>query len=319
MWKGESDSDKYIPEVVSYLKEKGLAYESQGSLIMDVNMPNDNCPMPPLLLIKSNGAVSYELTDLATLWERVKEYNLDEIWYVVDNRQSLHFEQVFRAAYKSGIVPNNIKLEFLGFGTMNGKDGKPFKTRDGGVMTLENLIKLVKEETLIKMNPDIKDTEKDEISDIITVAALKYADLSNQISKDYIFDVDKFTSFEGKTGPYILYTLVRIKSILNKYFENNELKEKRILAPKENIEKEILLTISKYSQILEESYKEDAPSKICTYLYELANNFNSYYQKVKILQGDSQRLESNITLLILLKKIFENGIDLLGFSAPEKM
>ena len=253
--------------------------------------------------------------------QRQMDFSPNEIIYVVDKRQELHFVQVFRCARKAKLVDDNTNLVFLGFGTMNGKDGKPFKTRNGGVMRLESLIEEINNQVYLKMDntKEMKDEDKKEISKIVGLAALKYADLSNQISKDYIFDVDKFTSFEGKTGPYILYTLVRIKSILNKYFENNELKEKRILAPKENIEKEILLTISKYSQILEESYKEDAPSKICTYLYELANNFNSYYQKIKILQGDSQRLESNITLLILLKKIFENGIDLLGFSAPKKM
>ena len=165
----------------------------------------------------------------------------------------------------------------------------------------------------------LEEEEKIKISKIIGLAALKYADLSNQISKDYIFDIDKFTSFEGKTGPYILYTLVRIKSILNKFYENHEIKEIKILNPVEEIEEQILLKISKYNQILEESYIENVPSKICTYLYELANIFNSYYQKVKILKEDSERLESNISLLILLKKIFENGIELLGFEAPEKM
>ena len=204
---------------------------------------------------------------------------------------------------------------------MNGKDGKPFKTRNGGVMRLENLIKEVNGKVYEKMNEskDLSEEEKQKISKIVGLAALKYADLSNQISKDYIFDIDKFTSFDGKTGPYILYTLVRIKSILNKFYENNEVKENKILEPVEDLEKQILLTISKYNQTLRESYIENAPSKICSYLYDLANTFNSYYQRVKILQGESDRLDSNITLLNLMKNVFENGIYLLGFDAPERM
>lgn len=321
LWLGESDSQKYVNPMVSKMKELGIIYESDGAMVVDVQEPEDSTTINPCMVLKSGGVSCYQTTDLATIMQRQIDFNPNEIIYVVDKRQELHFVQVFRCARKAKLVDDNTNLIFLGFGTMNGKDGKPFKTRNGGVMRLESLIEEINNQVYLKMDntKEMKDEDKKEISKIVGLAALKYADLSNQISKDYIFDVDKFTSFEGKTGPYILYTLVRIKSILNKYFENNELKEKRILAPEEDIEKEILLTISKYSQILEESYKENAPSKICTYLYELANNFNSYYQKIKILQGDTERLESNITLLVLLKKIFENGIDLLGFSAPEKM
>ena len=321
LWLGESDSQKYVKPMVNKMQDLGIIYESDGAMVVDVQEPEDTTTINPCMVLKSGGVSCYQTTDLATIMQRQIDFSPNEIIYVVDKRQELHFVQVFRCARKAKLVDDNTNLVFLGFGTMNGKDGKPFKTRNGGVMRLESLIEEINNQVYLKMDntKEMKDDDKKEISEIVGLAALKYADLSNQISKDYIFDVDKFTSFEGKTGPYILYTLVRIKSILNKYFENNELKEKRILTPKEDIEKEILLTISKYSQILEESYKEDAPSKICTYLYELANNFNSYYQKIKILQGDSQRLESNITLLILLKKIFENGIDLLGFSAPEKM
>ena len=321
LWLGESDSQKYVKPMVNKMQDLGIIYESDGAMVVDVQEPEDTTTINPCMVLKSGGVSCYQTTDLATIMQRQIDFSPNEIIYVVDKRQELHFVQVVRCARKAKLVDDNTNLVFLGFGTMNGKDGKPFKTRNGGVMRLESLIEEINNQVYFKMDntKEMKDDDKKEISKIVGLAALKYADLSNQISKDYIFDVDKFTSFEGKTGPYILYTLVRIKSILNKYFENNELIEKRILAPKENIEKEILLTISKYSQILEESYKEDAPSKICTYLYELANNFNSYYQKVKILQGDSQRLESNITLLILLKKIFENGIDLLGFSAPKKM
>lgn len=221
LWNGESDADEYISEVINYLKDKGLAYESDGALVMDVSLPDDTAVVPPLLLVKSNGAISYEMTDLATLWERVKNYSPDEIWYVVDKRQDLHFEQVFRAAYKSGIVPKNIKLEFIGFGTMNGKDGKPFKTRDGGVMSLSNLIDAVKSATLNKLNPSITGKDRDEISDVLAVGALKYADLLPNRSTDYIFDEEKFCDFNGKTGIYILYSIVRIRSLLAKAKEQN--------------------------------------------------------------------------------------------------
>ena len=319
LWKGESDSDKYIPEVVSYLKEKGLAYESQGSLIMDVNMPNDNCPMPPLLLIKSNGAVSYELTDLATLWERVKEYNLDEIWYVVDNRQSLHFEQVFRAAYKSGIVPNNIKLEFLGFGTMNGKDGKPFKTRDGGVMTLENLIKLVKEETLKKMNPDIKDTEKDEISDIIAVAALKYADLLPNRTTDYIFDPIKFSDMNGKTGVYLLYSTIRIRALLNKAKEKN-IKIGPINTIVNEYDRKVALTLLQNPIVLEKSFNNKTLNEIAEYIYKLTNCYNNFYSSNRILTEKNSDIQSSwLGLSENVLKTNEQLLNIMGIKIPNKI
>ena len=321
LWLGESDSQKYVKPMVEKMKNLGILYESNGAMVVDVQEPSDTTEINPCMVLKTGGVSCYQTTDLATIMQRQIDFNPDEIIYVVDKRQELHFIQVFRCARKSEIIDKDSKLIFLGFGTMNGKDGKPFKTRNGGVMRLENLIDEVNKKVYEKINDsrEMEEEEKIEISKIIGLAALKYADLSNQISKDYIFDIDKFTSFEGKTGPYILYTLVRIKAILNKFYENNTIKENKILNPVEDIEKQILLKISKYNQVLEESYIENAPSKICTYLYELANTFNSYYQKVKILQGDSERLDSNIVLLSLMKRIFESGIDLLGFKAPEKM
>ena len=290
-------------------------------MVVDVEEPEDATKINPCMVLKTGGVSCYQTTDLATIMQREKDFKPNAIIYVVDKRQELHFVQVFRCARKAQIINKDAELIFLGFGTMNGKDGKPFKTRNGGVMRLENLIKEVNGKVYEKMNEskDLSEEEKQKISKIVGLAALKYADLSNQISKDYIFDIDKFTSFDGKTGPYILYTLVRIKSILNKFYENNEVKENKILEPVEDIEKQILLTISKYNQTLRESYIENAPSKICSYLYDLANTFNSYYQRVKILQGESDRLDSNITLLNLMKNVFENGIYLLGFDAPERM
>ena len=321
LWLGESDSQDYVKPMVEKMQKLGIIYESDGAMVVDVQEENDTTEINPCMVLKTGGVSCYQTTDLATIMQRQIDFDPDEIIYVVDKRQELHFIQVFRCARKAELIDRDAKLIFLGFGTMNGKDGKPFKTRNGGVMRLENLIDEVNKKVYEKMDDskEMNENEKAEISKIVGLAALKYADLSNQISKDYIFDIDKFTSLEGKTGPYILYTLVRIKSILNKFYENNTLKENKILNPEEDIEKQLLLKISKYNQILEESYIENAPSKICTYLYELANIFNSFYQKIKILQEDSSRLDSNITLLNLMKKIFENGIDLLGFEAPERM
>ena len=321
LWLGESDSQKYVKPMVEKMKELGIIYESDGAMVVDVDSPEDTTKINPCMVLKSGGVSCYQTTDLATIMQRQIDFDPDEIIYVVDKRQELHFVQVFRCAKKAQIIDNDAKLVFLGFGTMNGKDGKPFKTRNGGVMRLENLVNEINKKVYQKIEEtrDMEEPEKEKISKIVGLAALKYADLSNQISKDYIFDVDKFTSFDGKTGPYILYTLVRIKSILNKFFEANQLPEEKILKPDEEIEKQILLEIARYNVALRESYEENAPSKICTYLFELANSFNGYYQKVKILQGDGEKLYSNITTLKLLKKIFENGIELLGFEAPDIM
>ncbi len=321
LWLGESDSQKYVKQMVEKMQKLGILYESNGAMVVDVQEPTDTTEINPCMVLKTGGVSCYQTTDLATIMQRQIDFDPNEIIYVVDKRQELHFIQVFRCARKSKIIDEDAKLTFLGFGTMNGKDGKPFKTRNGGVMRLETLIKEINEKVYEKMNEtkEIEEKEKREISEIVGLSALKYADLSNQISKDYIFDIDKFTSFDGKTGPYILYTLVRIKSILNKFYETSSVKENKILEPTEDIEKQILLKIAKFNQVLEESYLENAPSKICVYLYEIANIFNSYYQKVKILQGESDKLESNISLLTLLKRIFETGINLLGFKAPKKM
>ena len=321
LWLGESDAQKYVKTMVEKMQDLGIIYESHGAMVVDVQEPEDTTEINPCMVLKTGGVSCYQTTDLATIMQREIDFKPNEIIYVVDKRQELHFIQVFRCARKSKLVSEDTKLIFLGFGTMNGKDGRPFKTRNGGVMRLESLIDEIDKKVYQKIEntKDMQNEEKEKVSKIVGLAALKYADLSNQISKDYIFDVDKFTAFEGKTGPYILYTLVRIKSILNKFYLTNNLKKQRILNPIEDIEKQILLTISRYNQILTESYKENSPSKICSYLYELANTFNSYYQKIKILQGNDERLDSNITLLILLKRIFENGIELLGFEAPDRM
>lgn len=321
LWLGESDSQKYVNPMVEKMEKLGIIYESDGAMVVDVQEPEDTTEINPCMVLKTGGVSCYQTTDLATIMQRELDFAPNEIIYVVDKRQELHFTQVFRCARKAKLVPESTKLTFLGFGTMNGKDGKPFKTRNGGVMRLENLIEEVNQKIYNKMKEtkEISEEEAENISKIVGLASLKYADLSNQISKDYIFDIDKFTSIEGNTGPYILYTIVRIKSILKKYYEDHEKVENKILEPSNEIEKKLLITISKYNRILENAYREDAPFILCAYLYELANTFNTFYQKVKILQGNEEKLESNIVLLTLIKEIFENGVSLLGFDVPDKM
>ena len=321
LWLGESDAQKYVKDMVKKMQDMKIIYESDGAMVVDVAEPEDASTINPCMVLKSGGVSCYQTTDLATIVQREKDFSPNEIIYVVDKRQELHFIQVFRCAKKAKLINEKANLIFLGFGTVNGKDGKPFKTRSGGVMRLENLIAEVNQKVYekIKETRDISEEEAKETAKIVGLAALKYADLSNQISKDYIFDIDKFTSFEGNTGPYILYTLVRIKSILNKFYEKNKIENNEILEPSEDIEKQLLITISKCNQELENAYKENAPSKICAYLYELANIFNTYYQKVKILQAENKKLQSNIATLELMKNIFETGIDLLGFKAPNRM
>lgn len=319
LWNGESDADEYISEVINYLKDKGLAYESDGALVMDVSLPDDTAVVPPLLLVKSNGAISYEMTDLATLWERVKNYSPDEIWYVVDKRQDLHFEQVFRAAYKSGIVPKNIKLEFIGFGTMNGKDGKPFKTRDGGVMSLSNLIDAVKKATLNKLNPNITGKDRDEISDVLAVGALKYADLLPNRSTDYIFDEEKFCDFNGKTGIYILYSIVRIRSLLAKAKEQNI-----AIGPIKQLtcdsDRNIAIKIPEIFSILDKSFRIKSLNDIAEYLYQLINVFNNFYTSNRILtENDELTRESWLGLAELVYNISFKLINILGIEEPRKM
>lgn len=275
------------------------------------------------MLLKSDGASLYTTTDLATIVERVKLFDPDEILYVVDKRQELHFIQVFRCARKTGLVKDDLKFSFLGFGTMNGKDGKPFKTRDGGVMRLENLIADINEEMYRKIveNRSVKDKDADETAKIVGLSAIKYGDLSNQATKDYIFDVDRFTSFEGNTGPYILYTIVRIKSILNRYQEEGgNLNEGRILPAVNESEKNLMLELTGFGATVESAFEEKAPHKICAYIYEVSNAFNSFYHETKILSEENQeQKQSFIQLLELTKKVLETSIDLLGFSAPDRM
>ncbi len=323
LWKGESDAQKYIPDMVQMLKDEGYAHYDEGALVVDVQEEDDNKEVPPCMILKSDGAALYDTTDLATLVEREQDYHPDEVIYVVDKRQELHFTQVFRCAKKTGIVPEKMGLKFLGFGTMNGKDGKPFKTREGGVMRLENLIREINEEMYKKImdNRTVEAEEARRTSQIVGLAAIKYGDLSNQASKDYIFDVDRFTSFEGNTGPYILYTIVRIKSILNKYQENGGSLDGLTIRPAENeYEKALMLQVLKFNDVFGAVYEETAPHKLCAYIYELANEFNKFYHETKILsEEDEEKKAGYIALLVLTRRVLETCIDLLGFEAPERM
>ncbi|MCR4589782.1 MAG: arginine--tRNA ligase [Lachnospiraceae bacterium] len=327
LWMGESDADPYIADMVQRLKDEGYAYESQGALVVDVSEESDSKEVPPCMILKSDGASLYTTTDLATLVEREKDYSPEQIIYVVDKRQQLHFTQVFRAAKKTGIVPEETKLDFLGFGTMNGKDGKPFKTREGGVMRLEVLINDVTEEMYKKM----KDNEgislnEDEIRDTaesIALSAIKYGDLSNQAVKDYVFDIDKFTSFEGNTGPYIMYTMVRIKSILRKYrekFGDKDTAAFSLRKPESPEEKALMLSLSGFGGMIRSAFAEIAPHRVCAYIYELSNEFNRFYHGTKILsESDEEKRDGWIALLGFTLKIFSYSIEVLGMREVERM
>ena len=323
LWKGESDVQEAIPGMVSYMKEEGYAYESAGALVVDVKEETDTKEIPPCMILKSDGASLYNTTDLATITERMQEIHPDHIIYVVDKRQDLYFEQVFRCARKTKLVEPETKLTFLGFGTMNGKDGKPFKTRQGGVMRLEHLLEDINEEMYKKImdNRSMEEEEAAAIAKTVALAAVKYGDLSNQASKDYVFDIERFTSFEGDTGPYILYTIVRIKSILNKYKEQGgSLAEVSVQDAVSDSEKELMLVLTQFNAVMESAFEEIAPHKVCAYIYDLANAFNHFYHETKILtEEDETKKAGFIALLLLCRNILEACIDVLGFGAPEKM
>ena len=325
LWNGESAVHDMIPGMVDAMKKGGYAYVSEGALVVDVKGETDTKEIPPCMILKSDGAALYNTTDLATIMMRMETEQPDRILYVVDKRQELYFEQVFRCARKTKLVKDDTELKFLGFGTMNGKDGKPFKTREGGVMRLESLIAEINEEMLrkIKESRDTSDEEAAATAQVVGLAALKYGDLSNQAVKDYIFDIDRFTSSEGDTGPYILYTIVRIKSILAKYRENGgdiQSVFSDIKAPVNDSEKQLMMELAKFNASIETACEEYAPHKICAYIYDLANAFNRFYHETKILaEEDASRKAGWIALLGLTRDVLETSIDLLGFSAPDRM
>ncbi len=318
-WLGESDADPYIPAMVEDMKARGVAVQSDGAWVVPVAEEGDKKEMPPCILVKRDGSSIYATTDLATMVQRMQDWKPDKMLYVTDKRQNLHFEQVFRAARKSGIVNPKTELEHVGFGTMNGADGKPFKTRDGGVLRLEQLISDMTDFVRGKVveNKIVSDDEVEETTRKIAMAALKYGDLSNQPTKDYNFDMERFAAFEGNTGPYILYTIVRVKSILAKYGAWEHLP----IQPAANVyAKDLMLAITKLSPALEAALNTSCPNLICAYIYELSGAVNKFYHETRILTEEDKALQAGyIALVGLAKRILEQCIDLLGFSAPEKM
>lgn len=324
LWKGESDADPIIPGMVQRLKDSGLAHESQGALVVDVKEETDTKEIPPCIILKSDGAALYATTDLATIEDRMENLHADSLIYLTDKRQEMHFVQVFRVAKKAGLVKPETELKHIGFGTMNGKDGKPFKTREGGVMRLEYLIRDINEEMYRKVREsrqELPEEEARQIAQVIGLSAIKYGDLSNQAAKDYIFDIDRFTSFEGDTGPYILYTIVRIKSILSKYQEQGKSLENLVFGePCSDAEKDLMRQLCSFNAMMDSACEETAPHKVCAYIYDLANAFNKFYHETRILAEEDDKKQAGwIALLLLTKRVLETCIDVLGFEAPDRM
>ncbi len=326
LWYGESTSHKYIEPAVEILKQKGSLRESDGAMVVDVTRPDDKKEIPPMIIYKSDGSVIYGTTDLATIYQRVKDFDPSHILYVVDSRQATHFTQVFRCAEDNEIINANVSLEHIGFGTMNGKDGKPFKTRAGGILRLSDLIDMVegnaKEKIIANAKERGADPDQDEIiaaSKIIGLATLKYADLSNYRMKDYVFDLDKFSSFEGKTGPYILYSTVRIKNIIRK-LEESGFSKGQLLEPKSQVERDILLKLDGFESVLQMAARDRAPNVICEYVYDLATLMSTFYHKHHIINEENQDQKASwYTLLTYVLATLELGLDILGIIVPEKM
>ncbi len=317
LWEGESDAFPYIKETIDIMEKSGYLIDSEGAKIVEVIEDDDKAPMPPLVVIKSNGATLYATRELATITSRMKRFNPKEIWYIADMRQGLYFEQVFRASYKTGLVHKSTALEFYGFGTMNGTDGKPFKTRDGNAATLKGLIKSVKEEILAHMNKDIDN--KEETSEKIAIAAIKYADFLPNRTTDYIFEPSKFIDVEGKTGPYILYNTIRMKSILNKA-EAQGINYSNYYNKPTDTEKEIILLLMEKNNILHKAYNNKDLSSIADYLYNLTSLYSRFYEANHILTESDEKLrESWLTLTKLVKKTNEELLDILAIEVPEKM
>lgn len=318
LWEGESDNFEYMNELFDYLYNKNIIEKSDGAEVIDVKEESDKKEMPPLILVKSNGAVSYEATDLAAIWERTHKYKLDEIWYIVDKRQELHFTQVFRASYKSGIVNDDTKLIFNGFGTMNGPDGKPFKTRDGGVMPLSDLLDNVTKVCEARLMESITEN-RENIARTIAVAAIKYADLLPYRTTDYNFDIDKFTDLNGKTGTYLLYSCVRMNSLLKKAsIANIKYEDIKILST--DNERKILITMLDLKRMIKRSFENYSLNEICEYLYKITNLYNNFYAENKVLIEEN--IDKKTSWLALTKLIFDNNkylLNILGINIPEKM
>lgn len=318
LWQGESDAAEYFNELEEFFEKSGVLIESSGAKIIEVKEETDKAPMPPLLFVKSNGTLSYETTDLATILERKKNYNPDEIWYLTDARQELHFIQVFRAAKKAKLVNDDIKLVWFGFGTMNGKDGKPFKTRDGGVMSLKGLINLIYDETIKRINPEtVSAAEKEKVAKTVAIAALKYADFLPYRGTDYIFEVEKFADLEGKTGPYLLYSTIRMKSLLNKA---KDIKQEKATTITTATEREIILNLLSLPRVLDKALEAKSLNDIAEYLYKLTSQYNKFYSENKIITEENEYIrESWLILTAVVYNINMLLLNTLGISVPEKM
>ncbi len=321
LWYGESDADKYVDELLDVLNEKGIMHESDGAMVVDVEEETDKAAVPPVIIKKSDNSNIYATTDLATIIQRQKDFAPNRIWYVVDKRQELHFTQVFRCAKKAGIVPEDTELAHLGIGTMNGKDGKPYKTRDGGVMRLSDLLNTVIEAAVEKMSDENFDSaqEKRETAEKVAIAAVKFGDLSNHILKDYIFDIDKFLSFEGKTGTYLIYTVTRINSILRNLGVDDS-QPITFNGVYSDIERELLLNIILSGEAFKHALAERAPSAICDNAYRLASLFSTFYHDNHILgETDKDKQSTWISLCILVRRLLLKHLDVLGIKAVERM
>jgi arginyl-tRNA synthetase len=321
-WKGESDADPLIPEMIDKLKNDGLVIMDQGALIVSVAQNADSSEMPPLILLKSDGAVNYATTDMATIVERVREHDPDLILYVVDQRQHLHFEQVFRAAIQ-GSLAGRAGLEHIGYGTVNGKDGKPFKTRAGGVMKLYDLIAMATEEAMKRLNEqglatDYPEEERKRVAKAVGLAAIKFADLSNNRVSGYVFDLERFTRFEGKTGPYLQYAAVRIKSILRKAQSEGHEKAVPVIGSEE--ERGLALQLLTMTEALLAAETKRAPNLICDFVFVLAQNFSRFYTEHHILsESDGSLRAARLGLCGLTLTQIERALDLLGIEVPDRM
>ena len=318
LYNGESDEEIYVPELVEYLKDNNILEESQGALVINIKEEDDKVEIPPMLIIKSDGGILYSTAELATIYERVKNYHPSEIWYVVDKRQDLHFVQAFRAAKKAKIVDENTNLYFAGFGTMNGSDGKPFKTRDGGVMKLLDLLEMVKAESLRRLNPNIVDN-RDEIAEKIAMSAIKFADLLPNRESDYVFDIEKFCDLDGKTGPFILYSTIRMKSLLNKASEQG-IEYDKINVIANEFDREVMLVLNNFKLVLEKAFNSKSLNDITEYLFKLTTTYNRFYTENMVLKEEDE--DKRNSWLYLTKLVYEANCDLLNILAieiPEKM
>lgn len=318
LYKGESDAEAYVPEMLEYLSSLNIIVDSEGAKVIPVGVDSDKLEIPPMLLLKSDGGILYSTTELAAIYDRMKNYNPDEIWYIVDKRQDLHFTQVFRAAKKSKIVKEDTNLVFAGFGTMNGTDGKPFKTRDGGVMKLNDLLQMVKEESLKRLNENILEN-REEIAEIIAMSAVKYADMLPNRTSDYIFDLEKFCDLDGKTGPFILYSTIRMKSLLNKAHEENINYEKISVVANE-FDRDVLLNLNNLDTVLEKAFNSKSLNDITEYLYKLTSSYNRFYTENIILkEEDVLKRESWLYLTKIVYEVNMMLLDILAIKVPDKM